>query len=76
MKVPIQAQPVIRNVSTANHMNVLDNGIIASACPWWKAAGCAAAVAACGGICVASLGTTCVACLAGIGAGDCFSCLT
>jgi hypothetical protein len=76
MKIPIQAQPVIRNVSTANHMNVLDNGITASGCSTWTAVGCAASLAACGAVCYGSGGLACAPCLAAIGASSCMECLT
>jgi hypothetical protein len=76
MKLPIQAQPVIRNVNTANHINILDNGITASGCAWWKATGCAAALAACGAVCYGSGGLACAPCLAALGAGNCLECVS
>jgi hypothetical protein len=75
VKIPIQAQPVMRNVSTADRINASGNGITASGCSTWTAIGCAGAVAACAGACYVSLGTACAACFAAIGASSCFSCL-
>lgn len=76
MKLPIQAQPVMRNVTTADRMGASGNGITPSGCSTWTAIGCTAALAACAGICAASLGSGCVACFAGLGASSCFDCLT
>jgi hypothetical protein len=46
----------------------------ASDCGVFKKIGCAGAIAACGAVCVGSLGTACVECLAGIGASGCLDC--
>jgi hypothetical protein len=72
MNLPIQSQPVMRNVSTAKLM--LDNGIIASGCSWALAAECVTAVALCGASCL--LGPeVCIPCLAAGGLSYCFQCL-
>lgn len=42
-------------------------------CPWYKAIGCAAEVAACIPACATVAG--CIACLAAIGATDCIDCV-
>lgn len=44
-------------------------------CGVFKAIACAAAVAACAGVCVGTGGTACAACFAGLGMGSCIECL-
>jgi hypothetical protein len=70
MMMPVQAVPVVRSASPAR-----DAGSIQpSGCNLLKKIGCGAAIAACGAVCVGSLGTACVECLAGIGASGCIDC--
>lgn len=71
MMMPLQASPVSRSVSPSH-----DHGAIApSDCNVFKKVACGAALVACGAVCVGSLGTACVQCLAGIGASGCIDCV-
>ena len=70
MMMPVQASPVFRTASA-----VPDDGAIEpSGCNVLKKVACGAAIVACGAVCVGSLGTACVECLAGIGASGCIDC--
>lgn len=70
MMMPLQALPVLRGPS-----QVQDAGAIEpSDCSLGKKIACGAAAIACGAVCVGSLGTACVECLAGIGASGCIDC--
>ena len=71
MMIPVQATPVFRNVCKTNDEG---GGIKPSDCNIFKKVACGAAIAACGAVCVGSLGTACVECLAGIGASGCIDC--
>jgi hypothetical protein len=73
MKLPIQAQPVLRNVSDTKI--AMMNAVTASGCSTWKKIGCAASVAACAGVCYASGGLACASCFAGLGQSGCIDCL-
>ena len=71
MKLPIQAQPVMRNVSSVRISAALISGVTASECDMstcgWAIAACAPAVFG---------GPTGVAgCLIGLGAGGCVDCV-
>jgi hypothetical protein len=70
MMMPVQATPVLRGVSQVRD----EEAVEPSGCSLGKKILCGAAIAACGAVCVASLGTACVECLAGIGAGGCIDC--
>lgn len=70
MRLPNQARAVARSTSVSRMSGSVD----ASDCNIFKKAGCAAAIVACGAVCVGSLGTACVECLAGIGASGCIDC--
>ena len=70
MMMPLQARPVSRGAS-----QTWDTGAIEpSDCNVLKKLACGTAIAACGAVCFASLGTACVECLAGIGASGCIDC--
>lgn len=75
MKLPIQAQPVLRNVSDIKMAIASTDAVIPSGCSTWKKIGCASAVAACAAVCYGSAGTACAACFAGLGMGSCIDCL-
>jgi hypothetical protein len=75
MNLPVQSQPVLRNVSDTHLLIALDNGVTASSCSVWKKAGCATAVAACAAVCVISDGLACAACFANLGVSSCIDCL-
>lgn len=75
MKLPIQAQPVQRNINDTKIAMTLTNAVIGSGCSTWKKIGCAASVAACAAVCYASGGTACAACFAGLGQSSCIDCL-
>jgi hypothetical protein len=70
MNLPIQATPVVRHRSTDRH----ERGLTASDCSVWKKIACGGAIVACGAVCVGTIGTACVECLAGIGASGCIDC--
>jgi hypothetical protein len=70
MRLPYQANAVARGVSISR----MANSVEPSGCPLPKKIACAGAIAACGAVCYASLGTACVQCLAGIGASGCLDC--
>lgn len=70
MMMPVQASPVRRSASATSD----DGAIEPSGCNVFKKVACGAAVVACGAVCVGSLGTACVQCLAGIGASGCIDC--
>jgi hypothetical protein len=53
-----------------------DHMIVPEKCSFWTKIKCGAALVACGAICYVSLGTGCIACLAGLGKGNCLSCFT
>ena len=71
MRLPNQVSAVQRGVSTSP----FDRAIHPSGCNVFKAAGCVAALVTCGAVCVGSIGTACVQCLAGIGAAGCIDCV-
>lgn len=70
MRLPTQAPAVSRSVSIDHYAGEIGS----SGCSFLKKAACAAATVACGAVCVGSLGTACVQCLAGIGASGCIDC--
>jgi hypothetical protein len=70
MRMPIQATAVARSTSVSR----MSGAINASGCSPFKKAGCLVAMAACGAVCVGSLGSACVQCLAGLGASGCIDC--
>lgn len=70
MRMPVQSAAVLRNP----HLGRIVGGIEPSDCSVFKKVACAGAIAACGVVCVGSLGTACVECLAGIGASGCIDC--
>lgn len=70
MMMPAQALPVRRTASQAQD----EGSIEPSGCNVFKKVACGAAIVACGAVCVGSLGTACVECLAGIGASGCIDC--
>lgn len=70
MKLPSQAPAVIRGrSSTPSNARVTPSG-----CDLFKKIACGTAIAACGAVCYASLGTACAQCLAGVGASGCIDC--
>jgi hypothetical protein len=70
MRLPTQAPAVIRSASIEQSVG----SVHVSGCNVFKKIACGAAIAACGAVCVGSLGTACVQCLAGIGASGCIDC--
>ncbi len=70
MMMPLQASPVRRDVSKTQDLGAIEP----SGCNIFKKVACGTAIAACGAVCFASLGTACVECLAGIGASGCIDC--
>jgi hypothetical protein len=70
MMIPVQASPILRSPSIALEQAAIEP----SGCNIFKKVACGAAIAACGAVCVGSLGTACVECLAGIGASGCIDC--
>jgi hypothetical protein len=71
MKLPNQAQPVMRNRRDRIQHS---NGFEPSGCSTWKSIRCIAQAAACVPVCAAG-GAGCLPCLIGIGAADCLDCL-
>lgn len=71
MRLPNQSSPVARGISTAPSAGALEP----SGCNIFKKAACATALVACGAVCVGSIGTACVQCLAAIGASGCIDCI-
>jgi hypothetical protein len=71
MRLPIQSRPIARGVATTQ----LSAGVGPSGCDIFKKIACGTALVACGAVCVGSLGTACVQCLAGIGAAGCIDCV-
>lgn len=71
MRLPNQVSAVQRGFSSCP----FDSAVGPSGCNVFKAAACAAALVACGAVCVGSVGTACVQCLAGIGAAGCIDCV-
>lgn len=70
MMMPVQASPVLRTVSNYRE----EHAVEPSGCNVFKKVACGAAIAACGAVCIGSLGTACIQCLAGIGASGCIDC--
>lgn len=70
MRLPVQSAAVDRNP----HVGRLLTGVEPSDCSLLKKIACGGAILACGAVCVGSLGTACVECLAGIGASGCIDC--
>jgi hypothetical protein len=70
MRLPHQSPAVTRGISIAP----ITETLTPSGCSVFKKVGCATAIAACGAVCFASLGSACVQCLAGIGASGCIDC--
>lgn len=77
MKLPIQAQPVLRNVSDIKMAIASTDAVMASGCSRWKKIACAGAVAACAATCAApGVGwAVCAECFAGLGMSSCIDCL-
>jgi hypothetical protein len=75
MKLPVQAQPVLRKISDTKMAIASTDAITASGCSTWKKIGCAASVAACAAVCYASGGLACAGCFAGLGQSSCIDCL-
>ncbi len=71
MKLPIQAQPVTRCVST---LMFASNGLIPQGCSTWDWIKCGTTVAACAAACVDSFGAACIACM-GPAYNQCKDCL-
>jgi hypothetical protein len=71
MRLPTQSAAVVRNPQVGR----LAAGVEPSGCSIFKKVACAGALVACGAVCVGTLGTACVQCLAGIGASGCIDCL-
>lgn len=70
MKLPKQVAPVQRR----ENFGPVPGNIAMSDCPWYKAVGCAAAIAACVATC--ALGPeACLPCFASLGASSCMDCL-
>jgi len=70
MNLPNQAEPVIRDFTTARFTG---NGIMPQGCDTLKKIACAGALLACAAPCATVAG--CVVCLAGVGASGCIDCL-
>lgn len=70
MRLPNQALSVGRGVSARPFNGTVE----ASGCDIFKAAGCAAAVAACVASCAAGP-AACIACFGALGMGSCMDCL-
>ena len=70
MRLPVQSVAVERN----QHVGRLLTGVESSGCSLLKKIACGGAILACGAVCVGSLGTACVQCLAGIGGAGCIDC--
>lgn len=70
MMMPAQALPVLRTAPQGYE----EGSIEPSGCNVFKKVACGAAIVACGAVCVGSLGTACIQCLAGIGASGCIDC--
>jgi hypothetical protein len=70
MRLPTQSAAVVRNP----HAGRVDANVDPSGCSVLKKIACGGAILACGAVCVGSLGTACVECLAGIGASGCIDC--
>ena len=77
MKLPVQSQPVLRNIVGMEMAIASTNAVMASGCSRWKKIGCVGAVAACAGVCAApGVGwAVCASCFAGLGMGSCIDCL-
>jgi hypothetical protein len=74
MKLPQLTSPEF----TANarfERNVALAGVEPQDCNTLKKIGCAAAVLACGAVCIGSAGAGCAACFASLGMGSCIDCL-
>lgn len=71
MQLPLQPRPVMRGIAA----HPTSNCITPSGCDIFKKIACGTALVACGAVCVGSLGTACVQCLAGIGAAGCIDCV-
>jgi hypothetical protein len=71
MRLPQQTLPVARVPGTTSS----NAAVHPSGCNIFKKAACAAALVACGAVCVGSAGLACAQCLAGIGAAGCIDCV-
>ncbi len=71
MRLPQQFQPVARMPGATPSAAAIHP----SGCNIFKKAACAAALVACGAVCVGSPGLACAQCLAGIGAAGCIDCV-
>ncbi|CAG1008661.1 hypothetical protein RHIZO_03526 [Rhizobiaceae bacterium] len=71
MRFPQQCQPVVRPPGAAPWAGAVQP----SGCSIFKKAACAAALLACGTVCVGTGGLACAQCLAGIGAAGCIDCV-
>jgi hypothetical protein len=78
MHLPIQAEPIIRNVNTAKSTRIAvmpsEDIISTFGCSRWKKVACAGAVAACTAACVVTGSAACINCFAAVGSG-CIDCL-
>jgi hypothetical protein len=70
MILPKQAPAVVRGISVYRNAGRIEP----SDCSFLKKVACGTAFVACGAVCIGSLGTACVECLAGIGASGCIDC--
>ena len=70
MRLPNQAPPVSRQVDVGR----FDVAVEPSGCGILKGIGCAAALAACGALCVGGP-EACIPCFAALGATSCIDCL-
>ncbi|HHZ10251.1 MAG TPA: hypothetical protein GX405_15895 [Rhizobiales bacterium] len=71
MRLPQQVQPIGRTPGTTPSTAAVHP----SGCNIFKKAACAAALLACGTVCVGTGGLACAQCLAGIGAAGCIDCV-
>ena len=71
MRLPNQVSAIQRGIS----FSPFDSALEPSGCSLGKKIACAGALLACGAVCVGSVGTACVQCLAGIGAAGCIDCV-
>jgi hypothetical protein len=70
MRMPLQSPAIVRSI----HLARITGAVEPSGCSLAKKIACGGAILACGAVCVGSLGTACVECLAGIGASGCIDC--
>lgn len=73
MRLPMQTNPA--QSAAAQYLLVASDGLQPLGCSIFKKIACAASLAACAAACVSTGGAACIACLSGLGMGDCIECL-